>query len=407
MIVMFTLITFRVALYAIAVLVLAGPVPPALLPRPLSHLFDCYFWFEYHYLKKIYSPHFNKNENIRRYVELSTYLTKCIIRGTRFELTILLIPLVITVMEFLLSLMFLHPFSILAFVLFAYVTFVGLGIWFGAVDARVYVDTIVRRRSCYESSRLSKEVEDTISNLSLEHDYYKLFSDHKATIGFFTFTIVFLGFLWYGTMILERKVMVMVLGNNVTNMTGLVTFEEILRKFVWPSTPTNNRDVYELVREFLFMSVFHFFPFALTVRYYVFIIFTFFTLKHLGKYLKGLRSLNERFVNVKLLEQKLIEDVIWDVAIPLMSIFLRYIWTGKVLKELMLGGLNLHTLFYALMLVSLLDLPMAPVTYHIKFIVEAILQRLFRLIFHICSVLNLILLKIRQKLFGLPTRFYC
>jgi len=387
-------IVLRLVLFVAALLVFTMPFSLVFSPFRLLNL--CFSRLIHHYLRKIYSPHFNKNKNIRRYVELSMYLTKCTSRGARFEITILLIPLAIIVIGVLLGLIFVPPFLIFVFSLFACAVFAALGIWLGAVDARVYVDVIVRGRSCYESLSLSKKLKGAIFNLGLKRDYYKLFSDRKAMIGFFTFTIIALGSLWYVTMFLEHVAMVGVLGNNgnnATNKTSLIIFEEILQKFIWPSTPTNDRDVYDLVQEFLFMSVFYFFSFALTLQYYTFV---FSTLINLKEYLKDLRKQNKRFMNVKRLEQKLFKDVLWDVAIPFMSIFLRYIWTGKALKALIMGELSLCTLIYALMLILLLNLPMAPVAYYLRFFpVESILRRLFRLIFRISSSLNFILSKIR------------
>jgi len=364
------------ALYVAALLVFATPMPLLSLPFRLAYL---YSWFMHLYLKKIYSPQFNGG-NIRRYVKLDIYLQiKCFGRKTKYKITIVLVSAAVIIAVFLVS-MFSSMSAIFAALIYAFS--LVLGTWFGIIDATIYVDVIVKRRSCHDSARLSKELKRAIINLGLNSNPYRLFSDHKATIGFSTFIIIFLGFLWYATMF------------KAIDKSNPSTFEEILQKFIWQGNSMS-------VQEFLFMFVFYFFSFVFTIRYYTFILFT---LKNLRK----LRGRSKSSMNViKRLRQKLYKDIYEDMTIPLASMFLRYMWTGKLLT---LGGLNPNKFLYALMLISLLDLPMAPLAHYLKFLlkflVESILRCLFKFILRILSALNLILLKIRQKLRNPLVRLY-
>jgi len=326
----------------------AGSASLVLSPPPLIYL---YSWFAHHYLKKIYSPQFDEDGNIHRYVKLDIYLSvKCFARKTKYRKMSILIPITITAIAVPAILIF--SISVYVFVMLTYFLFFILGFMLGRAHAKIYTDVVVKKQSCYESSRLSGEIEDAITNLGLGSDPYRLFSDHKATIGFSTLITIFSGFLWHITAFKNES----------------ATFDEILRKIIWTGASMSCKDMYEFALQFPFMLVLYFAPFALTVQYYMFVCFT---LKYLGE----LGSQNESLVGVKEeLKRALLTDLSGDVAIPLMSMFLRYMWTGKMFT---LGGLNLRTSLYALMLVSLLDLPIAPVAYYLKFIVEPALRRLF------------------------------
>jgi len=384
------LAVLRFVLYIIVLLSFATPAPLLLLPFPLSHLYSRLMHF---YLKKIYSPQFDDYENIQHYVKLDIYLLKCIRRKTKYKMITILILIAVALIAVAAISVTLALSFLTLLIISLYIIFLAAGLWFGSTYAKVYVDTTAERRSCYESAGLDKEIENIVINLGLNNDPYRLFSDHKATIGFLTLNVIALGSLWY---MLELYI----LGQHNT-------IEETLRKFIWSSTLTSNRDIYEFVQDFLFMSIFYFIPFAFTVRYYAFVSFTL-------KYLKGLRNQNKSLMNVKeQLKQALIEDISGDVAIPFVLVFLKYVWTGKASNALkvVLSGLDLHNvlllLIYAVMLVSLMDLPTAPVAYYLKFIVVPAYRLLSKFILRIRSALNLALLKIRSKLCNILIKFYC